>query len=126
MTVVVDTCGWIEWLTDGLLADSYAPYLSQLDEVIVPTSVQYELYQWVCREETETKALEVIGLTEQGLIEPLTTSTALLAADLSMQHQLSFADSIIYATATHRQALLVTSDHHFEGLQAVEYFKKTE
>ena len=101
------------------------PYLRKLKEVIVPTSVQYELYKWVCREETEAKALEVIGMTEQGLVEPLTTSTALLAADLSMLHQLSFADAIIYATATHQQAVLVTSDNHFEGLTAVEYFKKT-
>ena len=99
MAVVVDTCGWIEWLTDGQLAYSYAPYLGKLKEVI--------------------------GMTEQGLVESLTTSTALLAADLSMLHQLSFADAIIYATATHQQAVLVTSDNHFEGLQAVEYFKKT-
>ena len=24
---VVDTCGWIEWLTDGTLADDFAPFL---------------------------------------------------------------------------------------------------
>jgi len=125
MAVVIDTCGWIEWLTDGRLAENYAPYLNKLDEVIVPTSIQYELYKWVCREENESMALEVIGMTEQGIVEPLTTSTALLAADLSTQHQLSFADAIIYATATNLQAVLVTSDNHFEGLQAVKYFKKS-
>jgi len=124
MVVVVDTCGWIEWLTDGQLANAYAPYLKTLDEVMVPTSVQFELYQWVCRETTEARALEVIGVTEQAQVEPLTTSTALLAADLAMQHQLSFADAIIYAAARQHQVKLVTSDNHFEGLQSVEYLRK--
>ena len=28
MKFLVDTCGWLEWLTDGVLADEFAPYLS--------------------------------------------------------------------------------------------------
>lgn len=125
MAVLVDTCGWIEWLTDGQLADSYAPCLVELDEVIVPTSVQFELYKWVSREASEAEAMEVIGITEQGQVEPLSTSITLFAADLAMQHQLSFADAIIYATARHRQVSLVTSDKHFAGLAGVEYLAKT-
>jgi len=45
MRVLVDTCGWIEWLTDGGLADRYQPYLQPLETVLVPTSVQFELYK---------------------------------------------------------------------------------
>jgi len=125
MAVVVDTCGWIEWLTDGLLADPFAPYLTELQEVIVPTSVQFELYKWVCREASTSRAFAVIGITEQGQVEPLSTSIALLAADQARQHQLSFADAIIYATASHRQSRLITSDHHFACLDGVEYITKT-
>lgn len=125
MAAVVDTCGWIEWLTDGLLADRFAPYLTELQEVIVPTSVQYELYKWVCREASESRALEVISVTEQGQVEPLSTSIALHAADHARAHQLSFADAIIYASASHRRVKLVTSDKHFECLEGVEYFAKT-
>ena len=122
MAVVVDTCGWIEWLTDGSLADNYAPWLTEIHEVIVPTSVQFELYKWVCREASEARALEVIAITEQGRVEPLSTSIALIAADLAAQHQLSFADAIIYATACQRQVTLVTSDNHFVDFSGVEYF----
>ena len=125
MSVLVDTCGWIEWLADGPLAEHYAPCLGRLEEVVVPTSVQFELYKWVCREASEARALEVIGITEQARVEPLETSTALLAADLAMQYKLSFADAIIYATARQCQAKLVTSDSHFQGLPSVEYFDKT-
>ncbi len=46
---LVDTCGWIEWLTDDALSDKYEPYFDQIDRFIVPTSIQFELYKWVLR-----------------------------------------------------------------------------
>ena len=114
--ILVDTCGWIEWLTDGNLADQYEPCFEDVTQLIVPTSVQFELYKWVARKEGEQRALEAVALTEQALVVPLSTSIALLAADLSMAHQLSFADAIIYATARRFGARLVTADATFEGL----------
>jgi predicted nucleic acid-binding protein len=54
----------------------------------------------------------------------LTESLALLASEMSLQHKLSFADAIIYATATQHKAELVTADDHFESLIGVRYFSK--
>jgi predicted nucleic acid-binding protein len=122
--ILIDTCGWIEWLTDGTLANQYEPCFEDPEQCIVPTSVQFELYKWVACEEGEQRALEAVALTEQALVVPLSTSIALLAADLSMAHQLSFADAIIYATARFHDAELVTSDSHFENLPGVTLFKK--
>nr|VFJ54384.1 MAG: Predicted nucleic acid-binding protein, contains PIN domain [Candidatus Kentron sp. FW] len=124
MMVLIDTCGWIEWFTAGAQADLYEPYFQTIEAVIVPTSVQFELYKWVRREATEARALESIALTGQGNVVPLNTNIALLAADLALEHRLSFADAIIYATAHHHRAVLVTSDEHFEGLSGVEYYPK--
>lgn len=124
MACVVDTCGWIEWLTDGALAKKFAPYLKPVEAVYVPTSVQYELYKWVKREASEEQALEVIALTEQGIVTPLNTAISLAAADFSANYKLSFADAIIYATAQQMSVPLITSDDHFEGLADVEYFSK--
>lgn len=124
MPVLVDTCGWIEWLTDGALADRFAPHLKHPEEVVVPTAIQFELYKWVKRERDEVTALEIIALTEQCHVVPLDTATALLAADLSLAHRLSFADALIYATAQQHSAVLVTSDDHFEKLAEVEFYGK--
>jgi len=44
MEVLVDTCGWIEWLTDGILSDRFEPFLADLQSLIVPTCLQFELY----------------------------------------------------------------------------------
>lgn len=121
---LVDTCGWIEWLTNGALSDRYAPYFETVEELTTPTSVQFELYKWVSKNSGTEAALQSIALTEQTKVAPLTTSIALFAADLSIENQLSFADAIIYATARFYRVPLVTSDNHFKGLSEVIYFEK--
>ena len=76
MKNLIDTCGWIEWLTNGALSENFQPYLSNLDNLIVPTLIQYELYKWICREKDSSLALEIIGITEQALVTPLDTNLA--------------------------------------------------
>ncbi|PZU98380.1 MAG: PIN domain-containing protein [Pseudanabaena sp.] len=124
MRVLVDTCGWIEWLTDGILADEFAPYLGDLYNLIIPTCIQYELHKWISRERDEVLAMEVIALTQQANVIPLTESLALRASELSQKYKLSFADSIIYATAQQEKVKLITADDHFENLPDVIYFAK--
>ena len=123
--ILVDTCGWIEWLTDGPLAARFESALIDTSHLLVPTSVQFELYKWTRREKGEALALEAVALTEQGQVVPLTSSIALFAGDLALEHQLSFADAIIYATARHCDADLLTCDDHFEQLDGVTYFSKS-
>ncbi len=31
--VIVDSCGWLEWFTDGRLADAYQKYLADQDNL---------------------------------------------------------------------------------------------
>ncbi len=124
MSAIVDTCGWIEWLTDGPLAEAFAPALLRMEELIVPTLVQFELYKWVKRERGEREALEVVALTEQGRVMSFHSTLSLLAADLALHHQLAVADAIIYATARYEGAPLFTADAHFKGLPEVIYFDK--
>jgi predicted nucleic acid-binding protein len=124
MKKCVDTCGWIEWLTDGTLASAFQPYLSKPQELIIPTLVQHELYKWICREKNMAIALQVIGITENGTVVPLDTNIALYAADISKQFGLAMADAIIYATNQINNATLITSDKHFKTLENVKFFEK--
>jgi len=117
-------CQSIRWLTDGVLADEFALYLSNLHNLIVPTSIQYELHKWICLERDEILAMEVIALTQQANVVPLTESLALLASELSQKHKLRFADSIIYATVQQEKVKLITADDHFKNLSNVIYFAK--
>jgi predicted nucleic acid-binding protein len=59
-----------------------------------------------------------------GLVIDLTKQIALLAADLSLEHGLAMADSVIYATTRIYNATLWTQDAHFAGLEGVRYLSK--
>ena len=124
--ILVDTCGWIEWLTEGALVNSFASYMKDPAELLVPTTVQYELYKWVKRESDENTALDTVALADDSLVVPLSTDIALMAADLTLSHKLAFADAVIYASARKYNVELVTSDDHFEDLPGVTYFPKKD
>ena len=125
MKFLVDTCGWIEWLTDSPLAKHFESALRDVDQLIVPTAVQMELYKWLLRERNMEEAMRVINYSTQAQVVPLTQNIALTAGDLAMEHNLSFADAIVYATAQVSQATLLTSDAHFKDLAGVQYVTKS-
>ncbi len=122
--ILVDSCGWLEYFTDGPLADKYYAYLKKTHEVIIPTIVLYEVYKKIKRETNEEQALLAVAQMQSSKVLPLKESIALLAADMSLQFALPMADAIVYATARSENALLATSDEHFKGLEQVDFIKK--
>jgi len=121
---LVDSSGWLEFFGDGSLADKYAAYLSETDQVVTPTIVLYEVYRWIKRQRTEEDALVAAAQMQKTRIEPLTETVALTAADLGLEHGLAMADAIVYATALLRSTELVTSDRDFADLPGVTYIEK--
>ncbi len=116
---VVDTSAWIEWLTASALGQKLGRQIPAKAQCIVPTIVQLELSKWLVREVGEEQADQVIAFTQKCVVVPLDTAIALLAADLHRAHKLATADAIVYATAQHMGADLLTCDAHFEGLSDV-------
>ena len=121
---VVDTSAWIEWLIGSPLGKTLAGQLPDKAQCIVPTIVQLELAKWLQRELDESQADQMIAYTLKCIVAPLDTATALLAVQLHREHQLATADAIVYATAQHQGAELLTCDAHFEGLPGVVLFAK--
>lgn len=91
----------------------------------MPTIVQLELSKWLVRELGEDHADEVIAYTQKGVVVPMDTRIALLAAEVHRQHKLATADAIVHATAQQQGADLLTCDAHFEKLPGVAYFTKS-
>lgn len=121
---LVDSVGWIEFFTNGPLASEYARYLQKPSEVVVPTVVLYEVYKKIKSEKNEEIALVAVATMQNAQIIPLTEELSLSAADLSLNHKLAMADAIVYASAIHENAKLVTSDKDLKGLPHVTYFPK--
>ncbi len=121
---VVDTSAWIEWLTGSVLGKTLGKQFPDKPQCIVPTIVQLELSKWLVRELGEEQADQVIAYTQKCVVVPLDTSIALLAVDVHREYGLATADAIVYATALHRGADLLTCDAHFKGLPDVALFAK--
>lgn len=121
---VVDSSGWLEFFTDGPLADQYAEHLADLGQILTPAIVLFEVYKKIKRERGEEDALIAVSQIEKTRIASLTTTVALTAADLGLEHRLAMADSLIYATAILHQVEVVTSDPDFMGLPGVTYLEK--
>jgi toxin FitB len=119
--VVLDSSGWIEFFTDGPLADRYAAYFTPKYELITPTIVLYEVYKKIKRERGEETALLTAGRLNATQIVHLTESIAFLAADVSLQYGLAMADAIVYATAKDQDAEVVTGDADLKDLSGVVY-----
>ncbi|WP_406625344.1 type II toxin-antitoxin system VapC family toxin [Acidovorax sp. SDU_ACID1] len=77
------------------------------------------------RELGEEQADQVIAYTQKCVVVPLDTAISLLASDLHRKYKLATADAIVYATARHQGAELLTCDAHFKRLPAVALFAKT-
>ncbi len=122
---VVDTSAWIEWFTGSALGKKLGKQFPEKPRCIVPTIVQLELSKWLVRELGEEQADKVIAYTQKCIVVPLDTTIALFAADLHRKHRLATADAIVYATARHQSAELLTCDAHFKGLPDVALFART-
>jgi len=121
---LVDSCGWVEYFTDGPNSDWFRPAIEETENLLVPTLVIFEVFKRLIQTIDEETALEAVATMTEGRVVELDTPVALLAARLSLEHRLPLADSVILATAHLYGATVWTEDSHFEGLPSVKYVRK--
>ena len=121
---LVDSSGWLEFFADGPNSKFFDTPLKNVDELVVPTISIYEVFKSVLRQRDESAGLQAIALMKQGQVVDLTTDIAMMAAKLSLEHNVPMADSIILSTGRLYQATVWTQDADFKGLDGVEYVKK--
>lgn len=115
---VVDSSGWIEYLGNGPKAGSFAPYLENSENLLLPTIVVYEVYKKLLHVHESTLAEQFLSQAFSFNAREIVVDipVAALAAKISLDLKLAMADAIIYACAKSQNAELMTSDHHFSGL----------
>lgn len=121
---LVDTSGWIEYFFSGTNASFFSKAIEDTEHLLVPVICLYEVFKKVNIVADEARALQVIAQMKQGYVVDLTEDVALRASLISIRYKLPMADSLIYATAMARDALLWTQDEHFEDLPSVRYKEK--
>ena len=117
--ILIDSSGWIEYLTARPKADLFAPYIEGPEPRLSSAIQVYEIYKVVRRDLSEERAIAAVSALRTTTIEPLSEGLALEAADIALEYGLAMADSIIFATASRHGAEIVTSNADFEGLPRV-------
>jgi predicted nucleic acid-binding protein len=117
--VLVDSSGWLEYITSDEKADAFEAVLQSDVQVLVPTIVLYEVLKILLLKAGKSDADIFLSEALRRKVVDLTDTIALAAASYSIDYKLPMADAIIYATARSHRARLVTSDSHFVGLPGV-------
>lgn len=120
---IVDSSGWVEYMGSGPKADSFARYLNFPEYLLLPSVIVFEVYKKVSREHGKNLADNFLSqaFAFGNRLIALDLELSILAARTSLDNHLPMADAIIYATAQHHNAQLVTSDAHFANLPGVVF-----
>jgi predicted nucleic acid-binding protein len=116
---IVDSCGWLEWFSNGPLADAYGKYIANPEKILLPGVVLYEVYKIIKRDAGEDKALPAIGYMKNAIMVFPDETLLLKAADISLEHHLAMADAMVYAVAVTHDCPLYTSDADLRSLPLV-------
>ena len=122
---VVDSSCWLEFIEDSSIGNEVASVIADVDHLLVPTIVLYEVCKKLAAMRDSDYAKGFIQVMLNAYVVPLDASLSISAANISQKYQLAMADSIIYATVVQYDAVLWTTDKHFNGLPNVRYFDKT-
>ena len=120
---LLDSSVWIEIFSGGPKLKSCNKELKSASSVVVPAFVLYEVYKKIAKSVSEDQALSVVASMAQYNVVALTQDIALSSADLSLQHGLGMADSFVLGHAISANAVLVTLDNDFSGIQGVRVLR---
>jgi toxin FitB len=119
---LVDSSGWLAFFADTKNAEKFSGPLQDVERLLVPTVVIYEVSKVLLRERGEEAAILGQAHMQQCNVVDLNARLAIDAAALSLENRIPMADSIILATARAFGATIWTQDDHFKGLPDVKYF----
>lgn len=126
MSVLIDSCGWINFFAGSKDGKKYATYIKQAkkESNITPTVVAYEVYKQIKKEEGESKALDAhAAILNSTTLVDLTADIALSAADISLEYKIGMGDAIVVATARKYSAQIITNDPDLKQFDHVTFIQ---
>jgi len=117
--VIIDSSGWLEYLTADIKADLFAPYFEGNRPILVPAIVLYEVRKVLLLRQTSDIADTFMSQALRRTVVSVDEEIALAAAAVSIQYRLAMGDALLYATSQREKTEFVTSDPHFKDLPRV-------
>jgi len=123
---LVDSSGWLAYFAGESNAGFFAAAIEDEEALLVPSVCLYKVFKVVLRERGEDEAFAAVAAMERGEVIDLDSGLAMEAAAVGLEENLAFADSVIYAVAKKRDAMLWTQDEHFRGKPGVKFKAKSK
>ena len=121
---LVDSCGWLEYVTGGANADFFEAALLDTGNLIVPALCLYEVGKRTLLTQGEAAATEVLEMMQKSRVVQLAPEDYFAAAKISITHKLAMADALIWQTAQSFGATLYTQDGGFKAMRGVQFQSK--
>jgi PIN domain nuclease of toxin-antitoxin system len=121
---IVDSSLWVEYFLGNDIDQSVIDTIRDTGNLYISVISLFEIYKKFLTIGSSEKADTAVAIMQNANVISINPQLAILAAQLSRQHKLPMADSIIYATAVLYDAELYTQDKHFENLERVHFFSK--
>jgi predicted nucleic acid-binding protein len=120
LIVLVDSCAWIEYFQGSSIGEKVRCYVEDDQEIIVSAINMAEIYRWILRFYNQNIAEEKRNaIKDRCIIIDVDEEIAIDAARIKHNLGWGLGDSIIYATAKHENAMVLTCDSHFQGQESV-------
>lgn len=120
--LIFDTYAWIEFFIGTGKGKIVAQHVFSGEEIGVSSLCLAELQVKYERENRPAES-RLQFIRSRSVIIDVNEEIALLAASTRLKHGLYLIDAVMYATALHFNAKLLTGDRHFAKLENVEFLK---
>jgi uncharacterized protein len=122
---VMDSSVWVEYYLGNSRIRELTIDRLRAKQIVVPSICICEVALSIERRIGEEMMHVVVANMREQVVDDLTASRAISAAQLRNEHRLSVADAIVYATSVAHRATLISHDKDFEGMPNVMYLKPT-
>ena len=113
--IILDSSVWIEVLFEGPHFPACEKELKSND-IAIPSLVYFEVYRKARQRLSDEDALAAITALSTYPTVDITQEIAMEAADISVEHKLGMADSLVYACAQHYRCKFITLDNDIANL----------
>lgn len=123
--IVMDSSMWVEFYLGNAKVRKLVIDHLRKRAVIVPSIFIYEVSLAIERRIGEDLVKVAVANMREQVVDDLSASRAVAAAQIRNERKLAMADAIVYASTLAHGATLLTQDRDFEGLPNVTYLKGT-
>lgn len=125
MTVLVDSCAWIEYFKGSKSGEKIRKYIDSDVEILSSVINLAEIYRYMLAYNPEKYAKEALDfILKRSFYIPVSLKISIEAAKIRHEKKFGLGDALIYSTALLTNSKVLTVDKHFKDESNVIFIDK--